>query len=365
MAGLLDPLDGPQQLLVDLVWKQFAEAGEFPKYFYVDYFMRKEGHDTEAVLRSFPAVAGTLTQPYRAVGWWSSGVSPDRGGPVYLTLAGLHHLLHDPMAGSICRGFLAFMRALSKAQDRILQSPFEMPDLEVDLHQTLKAVGEGLDVEHHIALVADREWPGARFNLQSGRGELGAVAGADFFTTDAYLTAVTAALTPPVPLTQMPYIEPRALLRALNFLDVTCELVLGDRLVVRPPMDRSSLLALDVTTEAEFQTGVVVLSEILRELNVPGRNPAHALGRLEGHLVSRLPGIDQPAVRTAVELLDQIRVVRNSFVHPKPSAELIQAHQALGLTFPIRDFAAAWDSARAYADKGLERLQEEIQAARS
>jgi hypothetical protein len=38
----------------------------------------------------------------------------------------------------------------------------------------------------------------------------------------------------------------RVLMR-LNFLDFTSELILGHQLVTRPPMDRSSLLALDAS----------------------------------------------------------------------------------------------------------------------
>lgn len=130
-------------------------------------------------------------------------------------------------------------------------------------------------------------------------------------------------------------------------------------------MDRSSLLALDASTEAEFQTGVVVLTEIIGNLRVPGKNPSHVLGRIEQYLVDQLAGIDRDAVHQAVEALDQIRVVRNSFVHPKPSPTLIEAHRALGLAFPIQDFDTGWDSVRAHAGTALNRLQEEIQAART
>ncbi|MCW2900858.1 MAG: hypothetical protein JWO67_3123 [Streptosporangiaceae bacterium] len=365
MAGLLDPLDDAQRLLVDIVWTRFVDAGKFPKYFYIEYYMRGAGYQAEAVLKSFPSVGKHLRAGgYRAVDWWANGLSPNLEGPVRLTLAGLHHLQDDPQAGAIRRGLLAFMRELTKAQRRILDSPFERPNLEVDLWEALKSAGEGQGVEDHIVLIADQEWPGIRFQQQPARGELGVLTEANFFTTDAYLNAVTAALTPPAAPAELPYIEPRGLLRALNFLDVTCELVLGASLVPRPPMDRSSLLAMDAATEAEFQAGVVVLAEILRDLLVPGNNPSHALGRLQGHLVSQLPVIDETAVQQAIERLDQMRVVRNSFVHPKPSPSLLQAHHALGLTFPIRDFGAAWDSVRAHAESSLRRLQEEIQAAR-
>ncbi|WP_405537511.1 hypothetical protein OG787_32295 [Streptomyces sp. NBC_00075] len=364
MTGLTDPLDDAQQYLVDLVWSTFVEHGEFPKFFYVNHLMRRRGYNTVAVLNSFPALGTVLTHPYRAVGWWGTDHNPDNDGLVYLTIAGLYHIHDDPAAEVISRGLLVFMRELTRAQDAILDSPFTMPDVDIDLATAVKQA----DVEGgHVgkmAVIAEREWPGIRYSKGSETGRLGMLADAEFSTVAEYLAAVTATLSPPEPPAALPYTEPRALLRAFNFLDVTSELVLGRRLVSRPPMDRSSLLALDVEDEAGFQAGLVVLTDILRDLQVPGGAPASALGRLEGHLVSQLPAIDQAAVRQAVELLDQIRVLRNSAVHPKPSARLLAAHQALGLPFPVRDFTVAWDSVRAHAERALSRVQEEIQAAR-
>jgi hypothetical protein len=364
MTGLADPLDDEQQYLVDLVWSTFVEHGEFPKFFYVNHLMRHRGHNTVAVLNSFPAVGTVLTHRYRAVGWWGTDHNPDHDGVVFLTVAGLYHVQNDPVAEMISRGLLVFMRELTKAQDAIFDSPFSMPDVEVDLATSVtRADAEGGYVGH-MATIAEREWPGIRYNKGTKTGRLGMLADADFSTVADYLTAVTATLSPPEPPAALPYAEPRALLRAFNFLDVTTELVLGHRLVSHPPMDRSSLLALDIEDEAGFQAGLVVLADILRDLQVPGRAPASALGRLEGHLVRQLPAIDQAVVRQAVELLDQVRVLRNSAVHPKPSARLLTAHHALGLAFPVRDFTAAWDSVRAHAERALSRLQEEIQAAR-
>lgn len=73
----------------------------------------------------------------------------------------------------------------------------------------------------------------------------------------------------------------------------------------------------------------------------------------------------QDAVGQAVHLLDQIRIVRNNAVHPKPSPNLEAAHRALGLPWPVLDHAAAWDSVRGNAEKAVNALQETIRAART
>ncbi|MGW5304548.1 hypothetical protein ACWERF_11490 [Streptomyces griseoluteus] len=364
MNSLIDPLDGAQQRLVDIVWSTFAEHGAFPAFFYVKYLMQRDGYDAAAVLNSFPAVGTLLTRGYRAVGWWGASHHPDLEGPVSLTIAGLYHVHDDRAAKEISDALLAFMGECSRAQEAILHSPFTMPHVDVSLDNYVKTAGLAPGHMRRLAEVAKHEWPGVHYSEGSGAGRLGWLGTAEFSTVEEYLAAVDAALSPPEPSAALPYREPRALLRAINFLDVTSELVLGRLLVARPPMDRSSLLALAVEDEAEFQAGLVVLTEILRDFDVPGSTPPSGLSRLESHLIAQLPTIDQPAVRQAVQSLDQIRILRNSAVHPKPSPRLLAAHQALGLAFPVRDFTAAWDSVRAHAERELHRMQEVIQAAR-
>ncbi|MEU8769140.1 hypothetical protein AB0C94_19490 [Streptomyces griseus] len=365
MTALTDPLTEEQRLLLDIVWTTFVEHERFPNFFHVAYRMRKHGHDAAKVLYSFPVIGhDQVSNGYRAVGWWGHGFTPQSDGPVYLTMAGLYHLQHDQMARDLARGLLAYMQQMTREQDRILDSPFDLPDIDVNLGEVLKEIDGTSPLLQRMAQIADREWPGMRFNKTSLTGRIGALPSADCDTLDHYLADIAAHLSPPAPPEALSFTEPRSLLRALNFLDVTYELVFGEALVVPPPMDRSSLLALDVDDEAAYNSGLVVLTDILRDFKVPGRSPGSGLLRLEEHLADELPALDRNAVHQAVQLLDQIRVIRNSAVHPKPRPELAAAHHALGLGFPVRDFTAAWDSVRAHAERAVSNLQEAIQSAR-
>ncbi|MDH6122922.1 hypothetical protein [Kitasatospora sp. GAS204B] len=371
LSSLLDPLDEPQSLLVNTIWRQFEHGKRFPVYSYVGYVMGNAGHNAAAVLHSFPTVGRHLTATgYGAVGWHHQGTRIPPEAEVWLTVAGLHHV-HEDVSVGVTRALLAYMRALTKAQEEILRHPFEVLNLNMNLTEAVQRSGDdgGTFYVPWATAVAEHEWPGLSFSraaaTDTGNGALGYLTAADFHTTDAYLAAVAAALTQPEPLATLPYGEPRALLRAANFLDVTYELVAGASLVERPPMDRSSLLALPVASEADFHAGVTVLAELLGKLKVPGKNPSHALGRLEQHLVDTLPAIDRAVVHDAVHTLDQIRLLRNSTIHTKPAPDLLQAHEDLGLTFPINDFATAWDSVRAHAEQAFAILQEAIQAART
>lgn len=267
------------------------------------------------------------------------------------------------------------MRALTKAQDRILQDPFNYagPDPKLDLRDTVMSgqpdVDHGLTPWVALASVANYEWPGIRFNYAEGGngiGRLGHLPDADFDTVENYLAAVVASLTPADHPAELSYTDPRVLVRSIVFFDVTCELIIGRPLVARPPLDRSGLLVLNVATEDEFLAGLAALNELLGQLDVPKtrKQPPHALGRITDYLVGELPEIDRAAVERAVHTLDQIRVLRNSNIHTKPDADLLEAYQSLGLAFPVRDYGAAWDSIRAYADRAFTALQEQILAAR-
>ncbi|MEU9783639.1 hypothetical protein AB0H92_22190 [Streptomyces phaeochromogenes] len=365
MTALTDPLTEEQRLLLDIAWTTFVEHERFPNFFHVGYRMRELGHDAAKVLYSFPVIGqDQVLDGYRAVGWSAQGNTPRPDGPVYLTMAGLYHLQHDQMARDLARGLLAYMQQMTREQEKILDSPFDLPNIDVNLGDVLKAIDGAGPLLERMAKIADREWPGIRFNKPVLTGRLGELPTADYDTLDLYLADIAARLSPPAPPEVLPFTEPRALLRALNYLDLTYELVLGKTLVVQPPMDRSCLLALDVDDEAAYNSGLLVLTDILNDFKVPGRQPNSGLLRLEQHLADKLSTLNREAVRQAVQLLDQIRVIRNSAVHPKPRPGLAVAHHALGLSFPVRDFTAAWHSVRAHAELAVRNLQEAIQSAR-
>ncbi|MCX5215574.1 hypothetical protein OG689_41200 [Kitasatospora sp. NBC_00240] len=368
MNSFLDPLDEPQQLLVDTVWEKFAEVQKFPSFRYIEFVMRRAGYNAEVVLSSFPVLSEGNIE-YRAA---NANFPRPLEGPVWLTLAGLRHV-QDPRAAKITSTLLDYMRAMTKAQEWVLRDPFTYagPGPKLELRKTVMA--EQPDADHGLtpwvalARVANYEWPGMRFNYAeggNGNGRLGLLPDADFDTVEDYLAAVVAALTPADHPAELTYTDPRALVRSIGFFDVTCELVIGRPLVKRPPLDRSGLLVLDVATEDEFLAGLAALAELLGQLDIPKRNPPHALGRITDHLKEVLPGIDRAAVERAVHTLDQIRVLRNSNIHTKPGASLLEAYQSLGLAFPVRDYGTAWDSIRAYADRAFASLQEQILAAR-
>ncbi|MFD7736280.1 hypothetical protein ACFV6F_38610 [Kitasatospora phosalacinea] len=366
---LTDPLDGEQRLLLETVWKVFAEHGRFPNYQYVEYVLYKEQVDAQAVLRGLPVAQGPFQSAYRMVGAESSGGFIQPHAAVWLTIGALHHL-DDEKARAVCDLLLACMRAVTLAREGILKDPFGTFEVRAQLKDVLAVHPAPSDVVDRVVKIGQQgEWPGLRVDPAAGAFYLrpGALTNADFASTGDYLAAVTAAAVPPWTPTPLSYTDARALPRAFTVLEITAELVLNrPGFVARPPMDRAVILAEPVTDADGFHHALTVLTDVLGSFQVPGKNPPHALGRLHAWLTGELPNADKEALQRAIDVLDAVREIRNNGTHytKKPKPELLKAHHRLEVPLQITDHAQAWDSIRARATEALTALHEEIYAAR-
>ncbi len=367
MAGFTEPFDAAQATLCDIVWSVFAAHGSFPVYDYVRYRMEQRGLDVDEVLAGLPSIEMLLYRGrYRAIGYTSGGGLPQPDSRVFLTMAGLYQV-GDHRAMEIIRGMLAYLRAMSKRRDSIGGHPLEVVNVAVGLQEVLEQAGIDRADLAFIAAVAEHEWPGMSVTCPSPEmvsGSLGLLRKAEFHTIEEYLNAITAATTPQRATTILQYHDPNALVRSITNFDITCELVLTHRLVKAPALTRTALLSQAAATHSDLQAGISALGELLSELQVPGKNPSHATGRLGSYLATQLPAIDQSRVQQALDVMDAVREIRNSGVHPMPSAKLIAAHELLGLTFPVREPAQGWNIIRAQMEHAFSLLQEEIYAAR-
>lgn len=368
---LMDPLEDDQAKLLEITWGAFrGEDARFPVFGYVDFRMRQLGLDAASALNGLPSIGKTFYRGGYRAAWCSTagGGVPQRGDIVYLTMAGLYHLPRESMP--IITALLAYLRELTRAQEVIADHPFDVPNVNVGLAESLKATGIDEQVLPWAAAIAEHEWPGMNVHRQPATndvsGALGLLREANFNTIDEYLNGITVVTTPQQPTTVLEYRDPRALVRAISHFDVTCELVLGQPLIKKPAMDRSALLVQEAQSHSDFQSGMSALGEVIGELQVPksGKDPNYATGRLLAWLAGQLPKIDQMRVQDAIHLLNAVRAIRNSGQHPKPKKELIEAHNRLGLPFPIQDPGNAWDIVRAQMDTAFGTLQEEILAAR-
>jgi hypothetical protein len=374
MSSLLDPLDSDQWKLLDIVWRQFIgdPDARWPVFSFVDFQMRAHGLDAFDVMSGLPSIGRTLYQGGYRAAW-----SPTAGGPpkdddvVYLTMAGLYQI-SDTRAAEVGAAVLAYLDQMTDARAAFGENPFNAPNVNVELRQALVASGVGVTGMPWAAAIAKHEWPGMQVTVDypapgEASGGLGLLREARFSSIEDYLVAITAATTPQQTVSVLEYHAPQALLRTIDHFDVTCELVLKQPVISKPAMARSALIAQEAQSQSDLQSGLSALGEIIGELRVPGKNPNYAAGRLLTWLTGQLPNLDQAAqarVQDAIDLLNAVREIRNSGQHPKPHRQLIDAHELLGLPFPIQDPAAAWDTIRAQMDVAFGTLQEEIMAAR-
>ena len=370
MSTLLDPLDVQQQALVDLIWPHFKKKAQFPKYQWVEYMMRRMGHNAAEAINTLASVGTSARSRYSAIWTSTIGEIPQADEDVRLTMAGLYHI-DDPVAMGVIGGVLEYARALSKAQDLIADYPFGGYSPQVFLRQAvqsenvmfIKAVGA---IALHESVIMRVSIAGAQADDCLGR--LGRVTSADFTTIEEYLEAVIAACPEPRPAAPA-YRDQKDLSVAITNFDITCELVLGTQMVALPPISRTVWFGMDVSSLSDLQTAVNAAGEVIAGLKVPGNSPSHATGRLLNHLTGRLANLaGNPAglavVTDAIAMLDAVRNVRNSGVHSKPARQLFTAYELLDLPLLIVDPASAWNSVRAHLTQAFTALQLEIYAAR-
>jgi hypothetical protein len=363
VSTLLDPLDEQQTALVQLVWSQFAGTARFPKYQWVAHMMRLQGYNAAEAIGSLPSVGiPEVRGRYSAIWTTDLGGFYQPGNEVCLTMAGLYHL-KEPGAMQVIGGVLEYARALSTAQDRIADHPFDLPEVHVSLTEAVHGGNELFAPA--VGAVAEHEWPAMQVTKTADdwSGRLALLASAEFTTIEQYLVAVIAACPAPQP-PALGYQDPKALSHAITNFDITCELVLKSPMVKLPPVNRTVWFGLDAGSLSDLQAALSAAGELLAGLQVPGKSPSHPTGRLLSHLTAELPNIDAASVKDAIEVLDAVRDVRNSGVHSKPAPKLIAAHDLLGLPFPLVDPAWSWNVIRANLTQAFTTLQLEILAAR-
>lgn len=362
MSILMSPLDDNQQHLIEELWNVFLGNRRFPIFSWVNDMALRAGYDAAEVINGLPAIRlPGVRGEYRAVWTTDAGPVPNAGSTVSLTMAGLYHVRDD--AEQTINGVLGYMRKLKAARVEIRNHLFDVPALTVRLSDAMS--GYGLShLADVVGQIAEAEWLVASVSRYGKDDWIGELRRPDvaLSSLEDYLNTITA-LTTPQQRSVPAYTDPRSLSRAIAFLDVTAELVLGKPLTKKLPVDRTVLFGMDVASHAELYDGISALNQLLTDMDVPGPRGDHVYVRLPVYLSSKLSNIDQASVTDAVALMDALRVIRNSGQHPKPAADLLAAHDRLGLPFRMEP-GSAWDTIRAQIDTAVTALTNAILAAR-
>ena len=366
---LLAPLDAGQKVLVDLVFERAVVAGQqWPVYNYLVRTMRKAGHDAERVLLSFPVAENRHNQSLRYRHFFTAGnggAAQRRDARIHLTIVGLSTA---EAPGPAIANFLTGMIAVLARRERdIVPDPDAEVSYTFDLNDIVHSVpgfqryGIYLPLfasvlEHEVPLWGST-WSkddrgGIRHYQIDLKSDLTAFVGTD--GTADYLSRLLAVMGSNSPVAgPAPLDVPLALVDELGYLDAIWQArTKRSALFGAAQVSSCAGLVLPCASPEDFDSRMNALYDVLNRIEVPITEDAPemkgrtgSLQRLRAQLLLDLPDDDAARVDESIKVLQAAVSVRAA-LHTGRQRDLPRACEALGLTFPLRDYGRAWDHIR-------------------
>ena len=376
--ALLAGLSVEQQRLVDLVADAFVqEEFEWPIFNYVELTFENDGLDAWAVLQSLPQVG---RWGYGIVSWVRAapGMKPSPETEVALTLVGMSH--SSALASSVdtCFILLDFMTAQRR-----------------ETRPTPRAVAESVATSEafrdHWVGIRDDSVPPPRLVFQLLEHEpVGSFGGRSFQPdtgawtrtisrdhcefaglTDLsdYINRLDPWLIEPDPVAPPQWATSVKLSAAVDSLDDVWRLAYGKWLFQMRGAERIASLDAEVASRDEFQARLSVLGDLLRTategLRGGGgerRQRHRPLAPLSAALKERVDESEHERVLTAVDTLEAVTAIRDSRQHSGASHRLLEVSGVLGISYPILDWAAAWQTIVGQAVAAFGTIRDELRA---
>lgn len=360
VGSLLDEVSADAQLLLDILVDAFARTDQWPIRQYVAHEMATAGLDLSEVLRGLPE----WDRQYQAVRVLQATAAlpnapRELGDRIAPTVYGLVHC-GRPIAGQLVRAFLAgvavgYQRQLSLLPDPETVKPVTLSGeaLTAGIRQRLGPFGEVSERQVRLMLAGepatwlgvspDPDSPDWTWNLWFGSLRTFAVGAGP-----GYLAALEELIGgAPAPQPSWAPVEPSALPRALDHLDLVWLVHAGQRLFQRPGFARTASLAEAATSADEFDARCNALCDVLSMLTVPpADNIQGTLNLLKAALAQHVsdPVHLQRAV-DAVDILRNVVALRRGQAHAGAASASLKAAARLGIRF-TGDWAESWDRVR-------------------
>lgn len=358
---LLRELTDAQRACLEVIGAVTSEHHRGPVFQYLEIELDKQGLDANAVLRSLPIMLrGSVNYGlFRA----ERGYNPDER--VDLTVAGLAHLAPLRDAADL---YVRVLAGLADANATAQYNPLEMTKIRIDGPELVSALGLArhpfLDLLPNLL----KNEPGSWFGSLSADGspdwvyQPSGVIRRFRAVSDVpdYLARVRAWQVPAPPTPTPTIASPLGLAAALDYLSLAWKDRFDTPLLTLPDAERITRLAFEAHTEAEFDSRMSALREIVKDFHVGGL-PGGA-GRIPEFLKDKLSPGAEFRVKSAVETLQAVKHVRNGAQHADGVSLAATEMQRLGLNYPIFDYSQAWASVTAYVIDALRVLREELQA---
>jgi hypothetical protein len=370
MPDLLKPMTEEQRLLLQILADVFLHHQQWPIFEYVEGQLDRHGLDARQLIDSLPEVGWHGMQHFRYGLVWHPSTIPTADKPVMLTIAGLWHLGNES-AVTICNQFTTVLRYLIDRRQSAPLSPFRLTSIEVTSEDVakqfpnmtpsaLRSLGQFLPNE--AATYFDATEPDAN-GYWSVRLHRQLLQYRDVTTTVDYLERVVDHLTPPAvePVPAVP--SPLDLCATLDYFNAVWQLHFDRRkpIIRLFGAERTARLVYGVNSADEFSTQVSCLADILKNLQVSGQERTPVL-RLRAFLQEQLPVDSHARMEQAIAILRDVADVRNAlFQHSGTEHRGLQAANNLGISFPIADWQAAWETVQRQMIQAFSSLREEIQ----
>jgi hypothetical protein len=370
VSDLLAPVTDDQRLLLGLIGQVYGVHGKPPIWQYLEAELDRRGLEPEALLRSLPMVGGSspISRRYGLVAFNTLVLGAD--APVRLTVAGYRHV---PDMRPTARFFVDILRLLIERRRNANFTPTAVTSVVLtsdDLKaacpaasdQLLKLVPDMLDLEPATMRGSSHTAPDGKWTRQLDRDLLNY---ADVQDVDGYVARVVELYTPaPAPVART-FPQPFDLVASLEYFNTTWQLHFGKPVVQWFNGERIARLTLPVASFDEFASQLSTVSELLKNLRVPGGAPADktAIARLRTNLEHAVSSeLARSRIADAATTLVNVVHVRNSLIqHSGREHAGVRALTDLGVAYPVADWGDAWITVQTRTLEALGVLREEIQ----
>jgi hypothetical protein len=382
VGALREPLSNEQTKLINTIYESFGLSGEWPIWQYVDLSLDALDLDAAAVLSSLPSVrnldSAVWASPYTLTWYMNPNQVPQPDQQIALTIAGLRYVKEaEPLLGA----FMTTLKYLVAEQRNLVPSPTTVVEATVTsesigerlltssidgqsappVERTLHKLRQTFEHEPRLHIGVQRPDPNSTrwmMRVPATLRELRTVT-----TIDAYLDQIIRWVAPPsvpsVPLSlnslDIPY--------AVGYLDAVWKSRTGSHLFASLDPASVARLTQPCTTEADFNSLLSALADVLGQVVTPGLASPPQRGALERFRDELCPMLEIGAaerVRTAIELLIGIRHLRVSTQHADARHRAVKAFDAIGLSFPPLSWERAWIQLALLARGSLDALREEV-----
>jgi hypothetical protein len=359
VASLLDDVSSDALRLLNILMDVWARADQWPNRQYVAHEMATAGLDLRDVLRDLPEWG----HGYQAIRVLRDS-APLPNAPVELgdrLAPTVYGLVHCGRGDQMVKVFLASVQVAYARQVGFLPDPVKVKPVVLSSDALIGGVrqiigrpfGEGNPSQVRLMLAGEpATWLGVSPDPDSPDWEwklwFGSLRPFAVETGPDYLAALEQLIgRGPEPAASGAPVEPSALPRALDHLDLVWLVRTGQRLFQRPGFARIASLAEEANSGDEFDARCSALSDVLSMLTVPRVGKTEGpLNFLKADLKGRITDLGSlERARNAVGELQQVVKLRRGQAHSGAAPDSLQAATRLGIGL-TGDWAESWNRVR-------------------